>query len=137
SRERQNKWVSLAQNYWRDNGFPYPSLSQDDIELEFRRLSAVPADAVLRRRSLYPSTVGLRLANTFQPQIWSVPARNHRLAPVDHFNNDDTLRKLLLRAATFWPNRRCWNGQCLRGMLRIYAGGRVSNFRPAVARAII
>src|SRR3954463_943644 len=87
SSRQQKKWIDQALNYWRAHGFPYPSLSKEDIDLEFRRLAGVGTETVLRKNDLHPSTVGLRLANTFQPQIWSVPARNHRLAPIDHFND--------------------------------------------------
>jgi hypothetical protein len=44
---------------------------------------------------------------------------------------------MLRRAPDFWPNRRCWSAQAVRNLARIYAGGRVANFRPVVARAII
>lgn len=137
SPRQQRVWIDLAVQFWRAEGFPYPRLNDEEVAREFRRLERLDISNVFRRDRLYPSTIGLRLANAFHPQIWSIPARRHRCAPIDHFNNDSTLQKLLWRAATFWPNRRCWNGQCLRAMLRIYAGGRVSNFRPAVSRAIV
>jgi len=35
------------------------------------------------------------------------------------------------------PKKRCWSPQAIRNLVRIYAGGRVSNFRPVVARNII
>lgn len=118
-------------------GFPFPALDTDEVAREFRVLAGVRPEHVLRRRRLRPSTIGLRLANSFHPQIWSIPAQKHAATPLDHFHDDATLRKLLERAARFWPNRRCWNAQCLRAMFRIYAGGRVSNFRPTAARALI
>lgn len=104
---------------------------------EFKRLERVQPEKVLQRDRLLTSTIGLQLANSFHPEMWSIPAQRHARAPLDHFKDDATLHKLLERAARFWPNRRCWNAQCLRSMFRIYGGGRVSNFRPAVARAVV
>ena len=43
---------------------------------------------------------------------------------------------MLSRAPRFWPNARCWSAQCVRNLSRVYAGGRVANFRPVVARNI-
>lgn len=137
SRRTQARWIDRAVRYWRERGFPYPALNDHEAEREFRSLQRLRASEVIHRRQVAPSTLGLRLANSFHPQIWEIPARRHLRAPVDHFRDDETLRKLLIRAAQFWPDRRCWNAQCVRSVLRIYAGGRVSNFRPAAARAII
>jgi DNA modification methylase len=44
---------------------------------------------------------------------------------------------MLERAPRFWPNARCWSGQAIRNLGRIYSGGRVANYRPHVARNII
>jgi SAM-dependent methyltransferase len=69
--------------------------------------------------------------------MWHVRSQRHCLAPIDYFNDDTCLRELLARAPRFWPNRRCWNGQCVRSLFRMYSGGRVANFRPLIARAIV
>jgi len=137
SRRQQGSWIELAFQYWRGHGFPYPQLTRLEREKEFRRLSALSPEQLIQSGAVQPTTVGLRLANSFHPGLWGVPAGRHARAPMDHFENDETLRKLLSRAPNFWPDRRCWNAQCVRSVLRIYGGGRVSNFRPAAARAII
>lgn len=134
---QQRRWLDQAFSYWRAIGFPYPLLDKEDVEREFEKLQLVRPSDVLSRHRVHASTQGLRLANTFHPQMWSVPAHRHARAPLDHFEDDATLRKLLHRAMRFWPQRRCWNAQCIRSVFRIYAGGRVANFRPAAARAII
>lgn len=137
SARTRRRHLERAFRYWRTQGFPYPCLTQHEQVREFRRLEAVSVGSVLRYRTIGASTIGLRLANAFHPQIWSVPSRRHLRAPIDHFQDDDALRKMLERAPRFWPDRRCWNAQCVRSMIRIYAGGRVANFRPAAARALI
>jgi DNA modification methylase len=69
--------------------------------------------------------------------MWHVPSQGHRKSPIDHFNNDETLEKLLDRAIKFWPDRKCWSHYSIRNLFRVYAGGRVSNFRPTAASFII
>lgn len=135
--KERTRLLAEAFAYWRHCGFPYPKLRPSEAEHEFRALGRVQPSAVIQGQRICSSTIGLRLANSFHPQIWGVPARRHLRSPLEYFQDDDILRKLLSRAVQFWPNRRCWNAQCLRSALRIYGGGRVSNFRPAAARAII
>ena len=79
-------------------------------------------------------TVGLRLANAYHPQILAI--RRHGGSPVYFFLDDRRLRDALKKSARFYPNRRCWNAQCLRSVLRFRHRSRVSSFRPAVARAL-
>jgi hypothetical protein len=136
ARERDRR-LDGALVYWRARGFPFPDLTAAEVELEFRRLQNVPSSLTLHGHLLRPSTVGLRLANAFHRQMWKVPSHRHIKGPIDYFQDDRTLRKLLERAPRFWPNRACWNAQCLRSLLRMYGGGRVANFRPTAAKAII
>jgi tRNA1(Val) A37 N6-methylase TrmN6 len=123
--------------YWRMKGFPFPALSGAEIEEEFLRLKRIPIDTILRGRAIHFSSVGLRLANVFHPQMWSARQYGHSKSPLDHFLDDSVLRKMLTRAMHHWPDRRCWNAQCLRSALRVYGGGRVANFRPSAAQALI
>lgn len=136
-RRVRHRWLDAALAYWRRRGFPYPELADGEVRREYDVLARSSPAAILRDGTFGVSTVGLRLANAFHPQMWSVPVKGHRRAPVEHFGVDETLRKLLERAVRFWPDRRCWNAQCVRTLLRNYSGGRVANFRPTVARAAI
>lgn len=130
-------WIDRASRYWRRAGFPYARLNSEEIAHEFGILQASRTSSVLRDDQLRAGTIGLRLVNSFHPQMWHVRSQQHRLAPIDYFNDDSCLRKALSRAPRFWPNRRCWNSQCVRSLFRIYSSGRVANFRPLVARAIV
>ncbi len=130
-------WIHKALNYWRERGFPYAKLVEEEIEREFKLIQNTPLREIISAGMIRPTTVGLRLANSFHPQIWHVRSQGHRLAPYEHFHDDIRLRKLLEKAPHFWPDRRCWNAQCLRSLLRMYCGGRVANFRPMAARAVI
>lgn len=134
--ERQQRyWLAQAHCHWRREGFPYPQLSNSERKREFTLLSSVQPESILQRNLITHSTVGLRLANTFHPQMWHVKV--HGRSPFDIFNDNERLTRALCKAAAFWPNRRCWNGQCLRSVLRIMHRMRVSNFRPTVARALL
>lgn len=137
SKTRRAEIIEHACRYWRKTSFPYPSLNAHEIERDFRLLQKSTAKTAFVRGSLKTATTGLRLANSFHPQMWHVRSQQHRLAPIDYFNDDTCLRKLIARAPRFWPNRRCWNAQCIRSLFRTYSSGRVANFRPLVARAII
>lgn len=131
---RQNFWLLQARNFWRGEGFPYPRLSRSEQLREFDILGRTES-SILRRDTLRHSTVGLRLANAFHPQMWRM--RIHGRSPVDVFRDDVRLARALRKSAQFWPNRRCWNAQCLRSVLRIMHRQRVSNFRPTVAVALL
>jgi len=133
----RDRWIQRAVYHWRDAGFPYPRLSNEEIVREFRLLRIARACQILKNNESQTATTGLRLANFFHPQMWDVRSQQHRLSPIDFFNDDSCLRKALSRAPRFWPNRRCWNAQCVRSLFRIYSSGRVANFRPLVARAIV
>lgn len=135
SQRQQRYWLGRARRYWRGQGFPYPQLSEAERKREFSLLCSVKPQSILQRNLIAHSTIGLRLANAFHPQMWHVKV--HGRSPVDIFNDDEKLTRVLKKAATFWPNRHCWNGQCLRSVLRIMHRLRVSNFRPTVARALL
>lgn len=131
----QEYLLQEAMQCWRTRGFPYPELSDAEKEKEFAWLRAAAPSSILNGQVILHTTVGLRLANSFHPQMWHV--RVHGRSPVDVFNNDEQLKRALRKAAKFWPNRRCWNAQCLRSVLRVMHRLRVSNFRPTAAKALI
>jgi hypothetical protein len=130
----RKRWLDRAVAYWRSRGFPYPELSKSQIEADVNALKRVKPEQILVGRRALASTVGLRLANAYHPQIWEI--RRHGRSAVDCFLDDQRLRAALEKSARFYPNRRCWNAQCLRSVLRFQHRSRVSNFRPAVARAL-
>lgn len=133
ARDRE-RWIATAFEYWRRRGFPYPRYSASIAHREIRLLEAIDSSR-LREVLSRPSMVGLRTANSFHPQMWSARVRGR--SPVECFRDDRILRKCLGRAVDFWPDRRCWNARSVRILVSIQNRGRVSNFRPSVARALI
>jgi SAM-dependent methyltransferase len=135
SQHEQRRWLNRAFVYWRSRGFPYPDVTQELLEREFRQLVAAAPASTLRRNALLPSMVGLRIANAFHPQMWHV--RIHGMSAVERFGNDNVLRRVLIKALHFWPDRRCWNAQCIRSLMRVHHRIRIANFRPTAAKAIV
>jgi hypothetical protein len=136
SRKRKKWWVETAFAYWRLRGFPYIEMTAKDIAKEFQYLSRIHPEDNLAGGMTGASTVGLRLANYFHPQMWSVRVSKYR-TPLECFNDDESLKRCIVKALNFWPNSSSLNAQCIRAMMRIYKNTRrVSNFRPVVARTI-
>jgi len=132
---RRQRLLDEAFAYWRQQGFPYPVITRDQLTREFNHLVLTRTDGSLRRHLLHPSVVGLRIANAFHPHMWRVKV--HGISAVERFQDDDVLRRVLMKACQFWPNRRCWNAQCLRSVMRVHHRQRIANFRPFAAKAVI
>jgi hypothetical protein len=135
SRQKQRSYVEIGTRYWRERGFPYPIMTPSEMQGEFSNLAKVDKRDLIKFGVVQHSTVGLRLANAFHPQMWRV--KTHGRSPVERFEDDESLERALFKAAQFWPDRRCWNAQCIRSVFRTLQRSRVSNFRPTVARALI
>ncbi len=126
-----------AFEYWRAHGFPYYRLTAEQIRREFECLMCGDSRAVFRSQGALGSLVGIRVANAFQPHMWSVRVSRYR-SPMDVFRDNALLRAAIERAWTVWPDRFGANPSCLRRMLKTFPGtASVSNFRPTLARAII
>lgn len=130
----RGQWEGRAFDFWREHGFPYPEIDKPALLTEWNSLCRLRVERVLVRGAAKVNVIGLRLANAFHPQMWEI--RCHGKSPVESFTEDKTLQKAIGKAYRFYPNRRCWNAQCIRSLMRFSHRSRVSNFRPAVARAI-
>jgi len=129
--------VDRAFNYWRSRGFPYFQVSKRQVRLEFARLIEKDWKSVFCARALCSSNVGLRLANSFQPEMWKAKVNRYK-SPIEIFNDDLLLRAAIERSLRIWPDRFGANASCLRRMLRSYSGAAsVSNYRPMIAKAVI
>lgn len=128
--------VQRAFRYWRRQGFPYFHLSEEQITSEFSHLKMMEPSSAFRKGGLHGSIVGLRIANLFQPQMWSVRVSRYR-SPMDVFDDDTLLKGALKRAWSIWPDRFGVNASCLRRILKTFPGtASVSNFRPTLVRAV-
>ena len=129
------KKLLQAFHYWRNKDFPYQTPKNLNIMNEYEKL--LRSQLEIENNVIGYSTVGLNLVNSFHPHIWHVPSQGHLRSPVDHFGEDETLKKILRKAVTLRSNRRCWSPYNIRSLFGIYAGGRIANFRPTVAKTLI
>lgn len=130
-------WVEKAFSYWRGRGFPHYELSRAEMRREFEGLCRITPDFVIQGDELRACTAGLRLANFFHPHMWRVPAGRYR-TPRQAFSNDDTLRTCIRKALTLCRDRRPLSVNSLRRMLLSLTNtASVSNFRPAIASAVM
>lgn len=134
SRERV---LETCFSYWRSHGFPYDQVNDESIRQDMLGLSRSNSGRIWGQTSLYGSTAGLRSVNFFHPLMWSVRSRN-AYSPIDRFQCDHSLRRILRHALKIWPDKFSVNATNLRSMLRTFSRTtRVSNFRPTLAKAII
>lgn len=134
---RKRKWlVESAFEYWREQGFPHYALTPIEVEREYANLIAQQV-APVDRNGMAGSTIGLRLANFYQPQMWSVRVSRY-LSPADVFRDDTMLRSAIERSWRIWPDRFGANPATLRRILKTFPGvASVSNFRPTITRSVV
>ena len=125
-----------AFEYWRARGFPHYDLTESDVKREYEILVNQPPTSI-SSTGIVGSTVGLRLANFFQPQMWSVRVSRY-LSPYDIFTSDSHLKAAIERSWRIWPDRIGANPATLRRILKTFPGtASVSNFRPTVVRSVV
>jgi hypothetical protein len=123
--------------YWRSKGFPYDRIDDSDLRADLLALTQSDPALAWSSAGVYGSTAGLRLANFFHPRMWSVRSRD-AYTPMERFQCDYSLRRMLRHALKIWPDKYSVNATNLRSMLRTFScTTRVSNFRPTIARAIV
>lgn len=137
SKRSRERVVEDAFRYWRATGFPYYRLSRVELRQDFTRVLKHDWERVCREGKLISSNGGLRLANAYQPAMWRVRVSRY-LSPMDVFRDDDLLKAAIRRAFKIWPTRYPANASSLRRMLKTFpSAASVSNYRPAIARAVI
>jgi hypothetical protein len=137
SKKERTRYVDRAFRFWRTEGFPHYRLSTKQVRLEFLRVLNLDWRRLFSRGDIRSSNAGLRLANAYQPRMWSARVSRY-LSPMDVFHDDELFRKAITRSLTIWPRRFGANASSLRRILKTFTStASVSNYRPAVAKAII
>lgn len=137
SQRAKNRIVQRAFRYWRQRGFPYYRLRGEELRHDFVRVLNYSWDRAFRNGQLASSTAGLRLANAYQRGMWTARVSRY-LTPMDVFQSDALLRQAIRRSFGLWPTRYGANASSLRRILKSFPGAAsVSNYRPAIARAVI
>jgi len=129
--------VRHAFEFWRSHGFPYYRLGAAQLRQEMSTLVDKDTRSIFGKRDLRASNAGLRLANSFQPRMWSARV-NRYLSPMQVFRDDQLLKKAIERSFRIWPDRFGANASCIRRILKSFPGAAsVSNYRPTIAKAVI
>ncbi|MEY8780309.1 hypothetical protein AB9K32_07765 [Allomuricauda sp. XS_ASV26] len=138
SPEMQEMIKEDAFTYWMEHGFPYPERKDGMFKKEYERLAKLsPRDVIKNNNIVKLNPTGLQLANYFHPQIWEIRVKD-AYSPMDRFEDARILKKIIDKSISIWPERRVYNNTYLRNAIRVYSKTRsVTNFRPAVAKAII
>ena len=133
----RQKVVEQAFKYWRARGFPHYEIADIDLCREFANLEKSDWSKIFQGCFLRAANTGLRVANAFQPAIWSVEVSRYK-TPLEVFRDDKLLRKAIARSLSIWPDRFGTNASCLRRILKSFPStAGASNFRPSIARALI
>ncbi len=124
--------------YWMNRGFPYPEFSDERFKKEFDRLTHLRSNDVIKKKNMVKlNPIGLQIANYFHPQIWGIRVKD-AYSPMDRFEDARILKKIIDKSVSIWPERKIYNNTYLRNAIRVFSKTRaVTNFRPAVAKAII
>ncbi len=137
SASRRERLVEDCFRYWRTKGFPYDRIDDEVLQREMACLMRTDSSEAWIAGGVRGSTAGLRSVNFFHPLMWSVRARD-AYSPMQRFQCDRSLRRILQHALIIWPDKYSVNATNLRSMLRTFSKTtRVSNFRPTIAKAII
>jgi SAM-dependent methyltransferase len=107
------------------------------VQREVNQLLAYDPKRIFIRNEITSSNLGLRLVNSFHPQMWHVRCTRYR-SPFETFSDDIALGRAIKKALQIWPDRYGANGSSLRRMLKSFSNTvGVSNFRPTVAMGIV
>jgi hypothetical protein len=136
SSRRLRAYQEDAFRYWRRRGFPYPRLSDREIEARYRSFVLSTRSVFGPRREITWSPLGIGLANHFQPHMWHVECQYFR-NPLQVFRDDHLFRQCIERSIRINRDRLPLSPNNMRVMLSTFRNTkRVSNFRPTAARAL-
>jgi hypothetical protein len=126
-------------NYNRKVGFPHYQINEFEKHAHFKGLREFDVRGIFRDGKLDQTMHALRLAWSYFPHHWDVRCGNS-LSPMEAFNDDDTLKKVI-RKTWDWVLNHQDNNQFtenrIRQNLKVYGASQsVSNFRPSAAKWI-
>lgn len=90
--------VNYLYNFYRNNGFPYPILNDNDLIKDFNSISNINSLTIENNKILttYHQS-GMNVVKHFSPQFYEVNCgnSNDRMSMLDTFNDDDLLKKVI------------------------------------------
>lgn len=129
-------YEQAAFRYWRKSGFPFSTLTKDQLLKEYHRFASSKSSVFKGKRFLGWSPLGLLVANSFHKWMWWTKCEGFR-TPMEVYNDDEMFQDCIRKAVRLWTDRRPLSPSNIRRMLSTYTNTkRVSNFRPTIARAL-
>jgi hypothetical protein len=125
--------------YYRKRGFPHYTILDFEKISHFNQLCKFDEVTIFKDGEIDQTMHGLRLAWSYFPHHWAVACSGSK-SPLDAFNDDDTLRKVI-RKTWDWVLKHQddpkFHENRLRQNLKVYGASQsVSNFRPTAAKWI-
>jgi len=123
--------TDLVFEHYRRDGFPYPQVSDGDIQAGFLALQQAATclnDGVIRL-----SPIGSKLATPFHKHMFEVQCRDARTL-MEAFSDDETLRQAITRQIQ--TGRRLTKAAVRRSLTNESHVQGPSNFRPTAAKSI-
>ncbi len=118
--------------HYRDVGFPYFKLSDEEIDKEIYKMRNYDTSYILQEDDkLKQVMTGLNFVNFFMPHMWETKCHSFT-TPMDAFLNDEMFMKAINKRILFGSNM---SDAGMRKALSWVSGThRVSNFRPTIAK---
>lgn len=124
--------VDRVFDHYRPHGFPYATATQAQIQEEFAQLQRTPS-CLQPDGTITQNMLGLTTANSFHPEMLAVRCRSFR-TPLEVFESDELLRRAIRHRIRYGDNLKPWGLR--KSIFSLSRTQRVSNFRPAAAKAI-
>ena len=121
-------------DFYRQHGFPYFDMTDEECSKVFDNLLNFDSDRVLIEDNKLKQIVnGLNLVNNFMPHIFEVKCHNF-ISPLTCFNNDLLLKKAIEKRIKYGGNMS--HAGMRKTLSWTHGTHRVSNFRPTIAKYI-
>src|SRR5258708_5387558 len=122
---------------YRENGFPYPQLTDNELIADFTSLKNIDAPIIDRDKMLMTHRQsGILIFKHFSPHFFEVNsgAKNHKLSMLDTFNDDKLLKKVIKNRL---DGNHVMTGNMIRqGLANSKIAYKSSTYSPIVAKFI-
>ena len=127
----KNKVVTLLFNYYREIGFPYTKLTDEEKNKRMTRIMN-SKDILLEDNILQMNIQGMDLANSYHPHMMDAYYITGEKSPMETFLDDDKLKDCINRWLELGKTP---NHSGMRRILKTHDGTKgVVNFKPTIAK---
>lgn len=132
--EEMENYKEEVFRYYREKGFPYFDLTQEEKNKVWEKLKSFDTKKILLPNfELNQDMLALNLVNNYFPNIWEAKSGNF-MSPMETFNDDEKFKIAISKRIKLHDNM---SDAGIRKVLSFSHGSqRVSNFRPTIAKYI-